>query len=248
MLMFCEVYLLDAPYHIDRPFDYSCDSGLSRGSIVRVPFGRSGRTRLGVVVSLKESCVIPEGVTVKSIAATVSPIFTLTEEMLGMCRFLKEYTLCTFGEAVRTVLPPGALSESLNVRYRKSARLLIEREAVATLLSTTGRSGIRSEGQRCVLRFLADIGSADFEILKQLPGVTPTHISALRDKGILAIDEDEDIRNPYAEYAKARDTSEIVLSRAQMAAYDTLKSLYEADAPRAALLYGVTGSVKRRLL
>ena len=37
--MFCEVYILDAPYHIDRPFDYSCAEDISVGDIVRVPFG-----------------------------------------------------------------------------------------------------------------------------------------------------------------------------------------------------------------
>ena len=248
MLMFCEVYLLDTPYHIDRPFDYSCDPGLVRGSIVRVPFGRSGRTRLGVVVSLKSTCDIPEGVTVKSISSTVSPIFTLTDEMLGLCRFMKEYTLCTFGEAVRTLLPPGSLSDSLNIRYRKTARLLLDKEAVATLLSATGRSGVRSEGQRSVLRYLSGIGSADFELLKQLPGVTPTHINALRDRGVIKVIEDEDIRNPYSEYARTRDTSEINLSPAQTIAYETIESLYSENAPRAALLYGVTGSGKTKVI
>ena len=223
--MFCEVYLLDAPYHIDRPFDYSCEPGLPLGSIVRVPFGRAGKSRLGVVAALKDSCEIPDGVTLKSVIHTVSPFFTLTDEMLGMCRFLKEYTLCTFGEAVRTVLPPGSLSDNLNVRYRKSAKLVLEREAVATLLAATGRSGIRSEGQRSVLRFLMEVGSADFDLLKQQPSVTTAHINALKDKGIIAVDEDEDIRNPYSDYAKKRDTSEIVLSRAQTVAYDTLESL-----------------------
>ena len=246
--MFCEVYLLDTPYHIDRPFDYSCDAGVVRGSIVRVPFGRSGSTRLGVVTALKDSCDVPDGVTLKSVVRTVAPIFTLTDEMLGMCKFLKDYTLCTFGEAVRTVLPPGALSDSLNVKYRRTARLLIEREAVAVLLSATGRSGIRSEGQRSILRFLADVGSADFEILREQPGVTLANINALRDKGIIAVDEDEDIRNPYADYARCRDTSEIVLSNAQTAAYDTLESLYSAGAPKAALLYGITGSGKTKVI
>ena len=248
MLMFCEVYLLDTPYHIDRPFDYSCEPGLKKGSIVRVPFGRAGKTRLGVVVALKESCEIPEGVTLKSVSHTVSPVFTLTDEMLGLCRFLKEYTLCTFGEAVRTVLPPGSLSENLNVKYRKTARLLLEREAVATLLSATGRSGVRSEGQRSVLRFLMEVGSADFEFLKQQPGVTTAHINALKDKGILEVEEDEDIRNPYSEYARRPDTSEIVLSRAQTVAYDTIESLYSEDAPKAALLYGITGSGKTKVI
>ena len=180
MLMFCEVYLLDAPYHIDRPFDYSCREGLTRGSIVRVPFGRS--TRLGVATKIKESAEVKDGVTVKEILSVVSPVFTLNDEMLGLCFFLKEYTLCTFGEAVRTILPPGALSDSLNIRYKKTARLLLEKEAIATLLSATGRMGVRSEGQRAILRYLADIGSADFELLKKIPSVTPSHISALKDK------------------------------------------------------------------
>ena len=63
--MFCEVYLLDTPYHIDRPFDYSCPAELKRGSIVRVPFGRSGKTRLGVVTKVKDTVEVREGVTVK---------------------------------------------------------------------------------------------------------------------------------------------------------------------------------------
>ena len=244
--MFCEVYLLDAPYHIDRPFDYSCGGDLKRGSIVRVPFGRS--TRLGVVTKVKESAEVKAGIAIKEISSVVSHVFTLSDEMLGLCHFLKEYTLCTLGEAVRTVLPPGAISDSLNIRYRKTARLLIGKEAVATLLSATGSRGIRSEGQRAILRYLADIGSADFELLKQLPSVTSANITALRDKGIIAVDEDEAIRNPYAEYAKTRDLSDIVLSRAQSAAYDTISSLYGEPAAKAALLYGVTGSGKTKVI
>ena len=244
--MFCEVYLLDAPYHIDRPFDYSCRENLGRGSIVRVPFGRS--TRLGVVTKIKENAEVKDGVTVKPILSTVANTFTLNEEMLGLCFFLKEYTLCTFGEAVRTVLPPGALSDNLNIRYRKTARLLLSKEAAVTLLSSTGKSGIRSEGQRAIIRYLLDIGSADFDLLKQLPSVTSAHISALRDKGIIEVSEDEEIRNPYSDYARTRDTSEIVLSRAQSAAYASISSLYEESKAKAGLLYGITGSGKTKVV
>ena len=248
MLMFCEVYLLDTPYHIDRPFDYSCAEGLMRGSIVRVPFGRAGKTRLGVVTKVKENTDIRDGIAVKQVSSVLSSVFTLTDEMLDTCFFLKEFTLCTFGEAVRTVLPPGSLSDTLNIRYRKTARLLVEREAVATLLSATGRAGIRSEGQRSILRYLMNIGSADFELLGQLPSVTAANIKALRDKGIIGVVENEEIRNPYSDYAKKRDTSEIALSRAQSAAYGTISTLYEDKEPRAALLYGVTGSGKTKVI
>ena len=51
--MYCEVYLLDAPYRIDRPFDYSCPEDTVVGSIVRVPFGKANKLRLGVIVCVK---------------------------------------------------------------------------------------------------------------------------------------------------------------------------------------------------
>ena len=53
--MYCEVYLFDAPYHIDRPFDYSCPDNVRVGSIVRVPFGKANNIRYGVVTKVKEA-------------------------------------------------------------------------------------------------------------------------------------------------------------------------------------------------
>ena len=53
--MYCEVYLFDAPYHIDRPFDYLCGDNIVVGDIVRVPFGRANSLRLAAVVKLKDS-------------------------------------------------------------------------------------------------------------------------------------------------------------------------------------------------
>ena len=246
--MFCEVYLLDTPYHIDRPFDYLCGDEVERGSIVRAPFGRS--TRAGVVVKIKDASELEgkEDVSIKRITGVISPAFKLTDEMLGLAFFMKEYTLCTFGEAVRTVLPPGFLSDSPNIKYRRTCRLSVSTEELESLLSAKGRAGIRSEGQREILRFLSNIESADWELVRQLPGVSYAHLTALKEKGLIEVSDSEEIRNPYAEYAKCRDTSRIVLSRAQMAAYDTLSELYEADAARAALLFGITGSGKTKVI
>jgi len=244
--MFCEVYILDAPYHIDRPFDYSTLDTIPKGTPVKVPFGRGDRLRLGIAVGMKESCDAPERA--KPVHTVMDGRYSLTEEMLGLCLFLKEHTLCTFGEAVRCVLPPGALSEALNIKYRRTYSLKISRESAVTLLTATGRSGIRSEGQRQILRYLLDIVSADAELLRELPGVTAAHISALRDKGIISVDEEESIRNPYAGYAAERDSSPINLSPAQTVAYNAIEELYLKDEARAALLYGVTGSGKTKVI
>ena len=61
--MFCEVYLLDVPYHLDRPFDYSCDENAAVGALVRVPFGKADKLRYGIIVKVKENA---DGINVPS--------------------------------------------------------------------------------------------------------------------------------------------------------------------------------------
>ena len=243
--MFCEVYLLDVPYHLDRPFDYECNSDAVVGALVKVPFGKANKLRIGVIVKLKDTV---SAETIKPVHSSLDGRLRLTEQMCGLCLFLKDYTLCTFGEAVKCILPPGALSDKLNESFKRSVSLAKTREETAMLLTLTGRAGIRSEGQRTVLRYLLDIETADWELVRQLPGVTAAHISALRERGVIAVDERENIRNPYAAYAKERDVSPIVLSRAQTEAYNTVESLYLEDRARCALLHGVTGSGKTKII
>ncbi len=243
--MFCEVYLLDAPYHIDRAFDYSADESVFRGAIVRVPFGRSNSLRLGVATRLKDSA---EGENIKPVHSVVLDRFSFSEEMLGLCLFLKEYTLCTFGEAAKTLLPPGALSAKPNIKYTKYCTLAIPHGEVRELLERRGRDGIRSEGQRKILECLLDWDRIDSAELTATGEMTAANIKALIDKGIVKLSLVETSRSPYSEYSKKRDTSEIMLTRAQGEAYKTITDLYSEDQPRAALLYGVTGSGKTKVI
>ena len=247
--MYCEINLLDLPYHIDRPFDYEIPASLSdkvkRGSLVRVPFGNANRLRVGVVVSVGKEFT---DIKTKPVHSVLDDRFSLNEEMLGLCLFLKKYTLSTFGEAVKTVLAPGALSESPNIKYSRTCILAVSREEAERVLSGEAKPKLRSEGQRSVIRYLSEIGSADYSLVTALPGVDYSHIRALEKRGIIRISESESIRNPYAAYSKERDTSEIVLSRAQSAAYERIEELLDSDKAEAVLLYGVTGSGKTKVI
>ncbi|MBQ8719977.1 MAG: primosomal protein N' [Clostridia bacterium] len=247
--MYCEIYLIDVPYHIDRPFDYEVPESLlprvKRGALVRVPFGRANRLRVGVVVSVGKELT---DIKTKPVHSVLDDRFSLSEEMLGLCLFLKEYTLCTFGEAVRTALPPGAFSENLNIKYSRTCILNVDESELASHLSGEIKPKLRSEGQKSVLRYLSGIKSADYSLVTALPGVDSTHIRALEKRGLIRISESESIRNPYAAYAKERDTAEIALSRAQSAAYERIESLCDSDKAEAVLLYGVTGSGKTKVI
>lgn len=244
--MFCKVYLFDLPYHIDRPFDYSCGDNVSCGSIVKVPFGKTDKLRLGVVAALSDTT--DEGEKVKPVHSVVADRFSMNEEMLGLCLFMKKYTLCTFGEAARCILPPGALAEHVNIKYKQTCHLKIGKEELSNLLLASGRAGIRSEGQRRILEYLKDIGSADMELIRLQPGVSSANVKALVERGIIEISERESYRNPYSRYSLFADKSEIVLSRAQCEAYAKIEELYSDTKARAGLLFGVTGSGKTKVI
>jgi len=103
----------DIPYPLDREFDYyipaQMRSGITRGAFVTVPFGRGNRRRLALVTELCEKTDTPED-KIKPIDSLCSENIRLSEPLLGLCRFLKEQTLCTIGDAVHAMIPAAAMS------------------------------------------------------------------------------------------------------------------------------------------
>ena len=108
--------ILDAPYHADREYTYYIPRGLSDdvfpGVFVAVPFGGGNRTKTAVVTSVSDTTTLES---CKPISRITSRGVTVTDEILGLCGFLCEQTLCTFGEALRAAIPHGALSRVYEV-------------------------------------------------------------------------------------------------------------------------------------
>ncbi len=120
MSRYVSAYVLDAPYHIDRPYDYyvpdQFDGEIGVGSIVSVPFGVSNRRVFALVTEAKDEC---EYSRVKPIMGICDRRFSLSDELISLCFFMKEHTLCTVGEAVRCMVPSAILTRSeqlLNVQ------------------------------------------------------------------------------------------------------------------------------------
>ena len=306
------VYLLDAPYHIDREYAYYLPLTLAEdvgvGSIVAVPFGQANRRSYALVTRLIEQSEMEK---VKPVLAVLPDRFSLGEEMLGLCFFLREHTLCPLGDAVRCLLPGAAFSAiteyyrvgempptdekdlavytyvaerdraaredvlaSTGVTATALGRLVdaghllreyelkeekgktekyialaqLDEEILAILPDGTGKNKIRGEAQEKILRTLLAEGEMRRADLCELTRTTPAQVGALVKRGLLTETEVPVLRDPYASLKRGTDRAEILLSRAQSAAYDTLLSLYEENTPRAALLHGVTGSGKTKVM
>ena len=109
--MFCSVRILDVPYHLDRAYDYYIPSEYKEsarvGSFVSVPFGKGNRKVGAIITAVKESCDYDD---VKPVSDVSGGDELISEEAAAICRFLCDYTLCTYGEAVRTVVPASAMT------------------------------------------------------------------------------------------------------------------------------------------
>ena len=112
--LYARVRILDVPYHLDKEYEYYIPSEIPEnvavGTVVSVPFGRGNRKVSAVVISISDKCSFDES-SVKPIAAASLDTGLLRGEAMELCRFLCDYTLCTYGEAVKTVVPAAEMSK-----------------------------------------------------------------------------------------------------------------------------------------
>ena len=181
MSEYARVYLLDNPYFIDRAFEYYIPPELhgcvSRGDFVTVPFGTANRKKIGLVGD-----VVPEPenskISYKPLVSVCDRTMSLDDEMLGLCFFMKEQTLCTVGDAVRAMIPASALSR-LEEIYRPADISEGEKDAAKDL----------DEPTLLVCEFIRKKGSVRFDLLKTRFGPsTEATVKLLLSKGLIARD------------------------------------------------------------
>lgn len=104
------VYVENVPYQADEPYEYALPPSLEEivcvGSLVCCPFGRGSRTVRAIVVSVGART---EGLKLKEIGDVFGTEPALDEKQLRLCSYMKERCFCTFFEAAKTVMAPGAV-------------------------------------------------------------------------------------------------------------------------------------------
>ncbi len=107
------------------------------------------------------------------------------------------------------------------------------------------RIGRRSPARLDVVSVLADGGWMSQKELVYMTGVTDAALRDMVKKGMLRARQEERLRTP--DFSEVPPAPPPVLSAQQQQAYDGLAALMDEDAPRAALLFGVTGSGKTQV-
>ena len=230
------VRILELPYSADRAYDYRIPSELlgrvNVGSLVAVSLGPLRRT--AIVTAIADTS---EYDNLKPVTALADETFSLSGELLGLCAFLCERTFCSFGEAVQTVLPCGAAH--LLSRSRRDPVERLYRVA-------TDVSGLRlGAAEARAVEFIAD-GEKSAAELKSAANVSAATLKNMVAKGILSLRACAVFRNPYK--GRGRVTDDNTLSACQTRAAETLSALAGSGQAKAALLYGVTGSGKTRVI
>ena len=118
MSEYAGLHILSNPFHIDAAYDYfippDLRDSISVGDFVAVPFGNSNKREIALVISLKD---LPDndnskdGIKYKPIFSICDKKLSLSEEMLKLCLFMKEQTLCSVGDAIHAMIPAAALTD-----------------------------------------------------------------------------------------------------------------------------------------
>lgn len=122
MSEYAGLHILKSPYHIDNTYDYYIPPNLRDnirvGDFVTVPFGNANRREIALVISLKDFPDNPK-VPCKPVLSVCEKVLSLSEEMLKLCLFIKEHTLCSVGDAVKSMIPAAALTRPYEI-YRST--------------------------------------------------------------------------------------------------------------------------------
>jgi primosomal protein N' (replication factor Y) len=224
------------------------------GARVRVPVGK--RMVVGCVVNHDAS--LDTGATARDIAAILDDEPFLPPAVVDLCGWVADYYMAGYGDAISAALPPGSRRGDASKTQRVVAATAHGLETVRRKPDTT-RDDVRPTADTTTAPRLTTRQRETLEMLAATPaglpmstlrdrGVTGDVVRRLATRGLVAIRDERDERDPFerAGMAVARDDARQLTSE-QADALTALKTLAGIGAFKVALLHGVTGSGKTEI-
>jgi primosomal protein N' (replication factor Y) (superfamily II helicase) len=227
---------------VSGPFDYRLPEAMGDievGSVLVVPFGR--RRVVGVVVGLADRSDLPQDRLAEPLEALEAGV---PPELVELGRWVGEEYCSTPARGLGLVLPPGVGTGAEARRVRPLVELEVEAtEEGLQAISGSERLGLR---QRAVLRALA-AGPKRARQLAATAGSDRATLRRLEARGLVVTREVEQRRRHRSPGVGAVREG-VQLTGDQRIALDAvvaaLPAAGQAEANRALLLHGVTGSGK----
>ncbi len=227
----------------DRPMDHAYTYSIppawvgqvTEGQRIEAPFGRGNRLEVGIAVRVHQQ---PPSVAPKQIHALLDVEPLVPESLLRLSRWLADYYLCSWGQALFAVIPAAVFRDA---GLRET--ILIEAVPESSTLSPRPHLTVK---QIAVLKHLRQRGPQPIRELARQVGCGATPIQALISKGLarrLAL------RNDTIDPPKATCTTDNgpSLTPDQQQTWRQIKDALESSRFQALLLHGVTGSGKTEL-
>lgn len=191
MSEYAGLHILKNPFHIDNTYDYfvppDLRESLCEGDFVAVPFGNSNKREIALVISLKD---FPDNDTVKCkpILSICDKRLSLSQEMLKLCLFMKEQTLCSVGDAIKVMMPSAALTDPHEI-------IKISEEYASKKIP----KGIVSEGALFIAEKIQKKGKTTmYELEAKYSRSADYLFNELFDSGIIY--RDYEIHDPHVKY------------------------------------------------
>ena len=223
----------------DSLFTYEIPEGIevSEGMRVIVPFGRADKHRVGVVFRVTEEH--PSG-RIKPVFAPADKESFISPEMLALAEYMRESTLCTYYDAVKTMLPPGL---AVYINEKHSINTVKARLAEAGGELSEDEFRLVSEAERCS-------GEKELEALFKTPE-NAAAVKKLSEKGIILLHESlkRKVGDAVEKTVQLADEipEDLKLSPKQQLVLETMVETGTASLKELCYLCGVTDSVVKRL-
>ena len=232
------------PLPIDTLFSYRVEprdqDRIGVGSRVKVPFGRRTVTGVAVAEGRPEDAGKYE---LKAVKEVMPGAATLTDELLDLTKWISEYYLCAWGEALRAALPPGSVGKPGG----SAGPRLVTRVRLHPQPPQDEPRGSRQQKILETLRRWTAAGRpapTQPELLDAAGGDSTT-VRRLEELGYVVTDDDrvDRSRRVFGDDEPA-EAPAVTLHEAQRQATDRIAGALEEGSFHTFLLHGVTGSGK----
>ena len=244
--MIAQVIINSNVKNLNKIFDYNVpgkmEGTICVGDRILIPFGNKKTLEEGFVIGFKEKSEFK----VKDIASIQDGI-KLTEDNIELAKLMARRYFCNISDCIKLMLPPGTSTKILENRIKdKTLNFVYLKKDIIDIEEDIENKVIKSEKQKRVLNFLMQndgIQTVDLEILTD---TTNAVLKALEKKEYIEIIQQKVERNPF-ENKNVRPTNNLILTKEQQEAFDSINEAIKNNKYKEALIYGVTGSGKTEI-